>query len=311
MRIAVLCSGSVLQPVLEALYSQGLLAGVAVPAAPAVEDPNLALETVLRQARVSCLRVDNGDLTGQMAPWLRSLAADALCCMGFPRKLPADLLTMPPLGCYNFHGGPLPQYRGPDPVFWQIRNREVAGAITVHRMTPRIDSGAIAHEAHLPIGTDDTYGLWMQRLGGALPRVMIEFVQQLAIHGAAVPLREQDPETGRYFPRPTDADRTIDWSWGASAIDALVRACNPVYGGALTTLHGVPVRLLEVSPLPAQAGGESTSGTVVTADAAEGLRVACGTGELLRLELLYGMEGFFSGPRLARIFGLKPGQRLA
>lgn len=308
MKIAILCNGAVLQPALEALYSQGLLAGVATPAATVAGDPSLMIEMAVKQAGVPFLRVGEGDLTAQLAPWLKGVDADLLCCMGFPRKLPPELLALPRLGCYNFHGGPLPGYRGPDPVFWQIKNQEPCATVTVHRMEPQLDTGAIVHTATQPVGVDDTYGLWMQRLGGVLPRVMIEFVQQVAIHGEALPLQEQATATARYLPRPTDADRTIDWSRSAAEIDALARACNPVYGGALTSIKGVPLRILEFSPAPALP--ENTApGTVISA-ADNALRIACGNGESLVAGIIYSMDGFFTGNRLMRVFGLQPGERL-
>lgn len=309
LKIAALCNGAVLLPALEALYSQGLLAGVAAPEAIAEGDPNLALEAVVRQADVPFLRVNKTDLVGQLAPWLAGIAPDVVCCMGFPAKIPADLLNLPPLGCFNLHGGALPNYRGPDPVFWQIKNREQYGAITIHRMIPEIDAGGVAHAERVLIGPDDTYGLHMQRLGAVLPRVLIEFVQLLAIRGDALSLQEQDTVAARYQPRPNDADRTIDWSWSAASIDALVRACNPVYGGALTQLNGVPVRLLEVS-IGSPLVEDTPPGTIVTTGD-DGIRVACGQGESLIIEIVYSMDGFFTGRRLVKIFGLRPGDRLA
>ncbi len=311
MRIAVLCNGAVLQPALEALYSQGLLAGVATPEAAAAGDPSLPLEAAIRQAGVPFLRVNKSDLTGQLAPWLREIGADTLCCMGFPRKLPAALLDLPRLGCFNFHGGALPQYRGPDPVFWQIRNREQYGAITIHRMTPEIDGGGVAHTELVPVGPDDTYALHMQRLGAVMPRVAIEFIQQLVLRGDALPLQEQASSSARYLPRPTDADRTIDWSWPAAEIDALVRACNPVYGGALTLLKGIPVRLLEISPAPPCKDSRLPPGTIVSASDEDAIRVVCGQEETLFLELICSNDGFFTGRRLTRIFGLRPGDLLS
>lgn len=307
MKIAVLCNGTILQPTLESLYSQGLLVGVAVPDCRGGEDINLPLEAAVRQAGIPSLRVSRTGLTGQLAPWLREIAPDVVCCMGFPAKIPAELLELPRLGFYNLHGGALPRYRGPDPVFWQIRNREPHGAIAIHRMTPEIDCGGIAHTERVPVGPDDTYGLHMQRLGAVLPRVMIEFVQQLALRGDALPLQEQETAAARYLPRPTEMDRTIDWSQSVAEIDALVRACNPVYGGALTLLKGTPVRLLEVSPAPPLTDDRTLPGTIIAAGGADGIRVACGHGESLFLESVYAMDGFFTGRRLAKIFGLRPG----
>lgn len=310
MNIAVLCSGTVLQPTLETLYSQGLLAGVAVPAGGGGDDANLPLETALRQAGIPFLRIDMNGLTGQLAPWLDEIAADVVCCMGFPGKIPPELLKLPRLGFFNLHGGALPRYRGPDPVFWQIKNREPFGAIAIHRMTEKIDGGGIAHAEQVPLGPDDTYALHMQRLGGTLPRVMIEFVQQLAIHGDQLPLHTQEAATSPYLSRPADADRTIDWSWPAAEIDALVRACNPIYGGALTLLKGIPVRLLETAPAPPCTGARIPPGTIIAAGTADGLRVVCGQGETVALEIIYAADGFFSGQRLAKIFGLRPGDRM-
>ena len=311
MNIAVLCSGTVLQPTLEALYSQGLLAGVAVPGSGGGDDVNLPLEMALQQAGIPFLHVGTDDPAGQLAAWLGEIAADVVCCMGFPGKIPPELLELPRLGFFNLHGGALPRYRGPDPVFWQIKNREPFGAIAIHRMTEKIDGGGIAHTERVPLGPDDTYALHMQRLGGILPRVMIEFVQQLAIQGAQLPLHVQEAATTPYLPRPADADRTIDWTRSGAEINALVRACNPIYGGALSKLKGIPVRLLEVAVAPDCTNRQTPAGTIISASAEEGLRVTCGQDETLSVDLIYSNDGFFTGRRLARIFGLQPGDRMA
>ena len=310
MKIAVFCNGAVLQPSLEVLFSQGLLAGVVVPEGAGGDDVNLPLEMALRQAAVPFLRVKRSSLSAQLAPWLEEISPDVVCCMGFPAKIPAELLEIPRFGFYNFHGGHLPHYRGPDPVFWQIRNREPYGAITIHRMTAEIDCGAIAHAELVRVGDEDTHHLHLQRLGATMPRVLIEFVQQLAIHGEQLPLQQQDATQSRYLPRPSDSDRTVDWSWTAGEIDAIVRACNPVYGGALTFLKGIPLRILETSPAPPCVGNQTLPGTVLSASGTEGLRIACGQGESLVIEIIYAMDGFFSGKRLAKIFGLRPGDSL-
>lgn len=311
VRVTVLCQGTVLQPALQALHSQGLLAGVAVPESAGNGDVHAHLEAALRQALIPFLRTAGPDLEGQLAPWLRGIAPDVVCSLGFPYKIPAALLDLPRLGFFNLHGGALPGYRGPAPVFWQIKNREPYGAVAIHRMTPEMDGGGLAHTERVPIGPDDTYGLHMQRLGAVLPRVMVEFVQQLAIQGDKLPLKEQSAASARYLPRPTEADRTVDWSRSAEEIDALIRACNPVYGGAFTTLKGVPVRLLQVTTVTPCTDPKTSPGTIVAASVQEGIRVACGLEETVSVDIVYSEDGFFTGHRLVKIFGLRPGDRMS
>jgi len=311
MKVAVFCHGTVLLPTLEALYSQGLLVGLAAPEGSGPIDVDGPLEAAARQAGVPVIRVARPGLAAQLGPWLHEIGPDVACCIGFPRKIPESVLSQPRLGFFNFHGGALPGYRGPDPVFWQIRNQEPYGAIVVHRMTSEIDAGGIAHAEPVPLGPDDTYGLHMQRLGAVLPRIMIELVQQLAIKGETLPLEEQDPASARCYPRPTGADMTIDWCRPAAEIGALVRACNPTYGGALSRLKGVPVRLLQVTATIHGADEGAPPGAIVAASIEEGVRVVCGGGETLCVDIVYGMDGFFTGRQVVKIFGLRPGDRMS
>ncbi|WP_460553859.1 hypothetical protein, partial [Hymenobacter daeguensis] len=67
-------------------------------------------------------------------------------------------------------------------------------------------------------------------------------------------------------------------------------------------------RLLSVTPLAGPAPGPP--GTVLVASAAEGLVVACGAGEALRLDAVALDEGYFTGPQLAAL-GVQAGEVLA
>jgi methionyl-tRNA formyltransferase len=308
MRVAVLCQGTVLQPALAALHSQGLLVGLGVP--DRMPEIHLPLEQAARRAGIPFVAVNATGLAGQLSRWLKESNPDVVCTMGFPHKIPATLLEQPQLGFFNFHGGILPQYRGPDPVFWQIKNQEPVGAITIHRVAPELDTGDIAHVEAVPLGPEDTYGLHLQRLGAVLPRVLIELVQQLEIQGHRLPLTEQPTAGAHYWKRPTEADLTVDWSGSPAAIQALVRACNPVYAGAMTLMKGVPVRLLQVADGGPAGSRDLPPGLIVEASPEKGLRVACSQGQTLFLDIIYAQDGFFSGPQLVRIFGLAPGDAL-
>jgi methionyl-tRNA formyltransferase len=308
MRVAVLCQGTVLQPALAALHSQGLLVGLGVP--DRLPEINLPLEQAARQAGIPFVRVQATALEEQLSRWLEESNPDVVCTLGFPHKIPGDLLEKPQLGFFNFHGGALPQYRGPDPVFWQIKNQEPFGAITIHRIAPELDTGGIFHAEAVPMGPEETYGLHLQRLGAVLPRLVIELVQQLEIHGGSLPLTEQPAAGAHYWKRPREKDLTVDWTGAAAAIQALVRACNPTYAGALTLMKGIPVRLLQVTGGSPYNNKELTPGTIVEASAGRGILVACGQGQTLFLDIVYAEDGFFTGQQLVRIFGLGAGEQM-
>lgn len=308
MRVAVLCSGAVLQPALQALASQNLLVGLGVP--DRMPEMHAGLEQAARQINIPFVYVSSTDIEDQLAGWLEASSPDVVCVMGFPYKIPEHLLQRPRLGFFNLHGGALPRYRGPDPVFWQISNREPAGAITIHRMMSELDTGGIAHAESVPIGPEDTYGLHMQLLGAMLPRVMIEFVQRLAIQGDKLSLTEQPSDDARYWKRPTEVDRTIDWNASSETIAALVRACNPLYAGAMTTLRGIPIRLLQVSDGGKSDMPQQVPGLILGASSEDGIRVACGDGRTLFLDIVYTGDGFYTGQHLVGLLGVRMGEQV-
>jgi methionyl-tRNA formyltransferase len=60
----------------------------------------------------------------------------------YDKILPAEFIT-----CFdrllNIHNGPLPRYRGVSPINWALKNGESSHGVTIHEITPGIDSGPI------------------------------------------------------------------------------------------------------------------------------------------------------------------------
>lgn len=48
------------------------------------------------------------ELESGLVSWLREISPDAVIVMTFPYKLPAVVLDLPPMGCWNFHMALLP-----------------------------------------------------------------------------------------------------------------------------------------------------------------------------------------------------------
>jgi methionyl-tRNA formyltransferase len=71
-----------------------------------------------------------------------SLPYDLGFSVFYDKILPAEFIT-----CFdrllNIHNGPLPRYRGVSPINWALKNGESSHGVTIHEITPGIDSGPI------------------------------------------------------------------------------------------------------------------------------------------------------------------------
>ncbi len=306
MRIAVLANSPMALPTLQFLLDQNLLAGVVLPAA---ERPVAVRIVALTEPwGLPVLRVTRDVVADPLAEWLGDVAADVAWVMGFPYRLPAVVLEAPRLGCFNFHPGRLPAYRGPDPLFWQILHREPVAGLSVHRMDTGLDAGPLVHVEPVPIGPGDTSGVLLGKMAPVAARVAAGLVDALAARPDSLSGQPQDPAAAGYQRRPTVDDLAIDWAGQTAAeIEALVRAANPFHGGALAFRRGMPIRVWQASV--ADAGGAPAPGVTSLGGAGEAPAVGC-RGGAVRLEVIGAEDGLFDGARFAALFGLQPGEVL-
>ena len=83
-------------------------------------------------------------------------AVDYLITAGYGKLLPALWLTHPRLGALNLHFSLLPKFRGANPAEWAILLGETETGITLIKMSPEFDTGAILAQAQIPIEPTDT-----------------------------------------------------------------------------------------------------------------------------------------------------------
>jgi methionyl-tRNA formyltransferase len=202
-----------------------------------------------------------------MAPLLRRYEPDLVLCAGFPWKIPPDALAVPRLGAVNGHPSLLPDYRGPSPVAWAIRNGETEIGFTFHRMDAELDTGAILAQATVPLDDEHSWEELTPKLGGVVGELL---------PAALARIEQGDPgdaqEGGRYFSFFEPEYARIDRSRPVGEVERQVRAWrfhSTTEGerGALTELDGETVRVLRV-----------------TRDAAEGPALECADGTLRIVE---------------------------
>jgi hypothetical protein len=102
---------------------------------------------------------------------LAASGAEAVVTFHCDQILTAETIATLPQGGINVHAGLLPDHRGPVPTLHALLDAEPRFGVTLHRLVPRIDAGAVLAQARVE-----------------LPAVPTALAAALHVHEAAVPL---------------------------------------------------------------------------------------------------------------------------
>ncbi|MXV17048.1 methionyl-tRNA formyltransferase [Hufsiella ginkgonis] len=305
MNIVLLANHVYALPVLHYLAQQKQLQAVVIPAT--IQEYNLQVERAAGMHGIPCKRISRRELHHTFSDWLKTQQTEIVIAYTFSFRIPEKVLSIPVFGFFNVHYSLLPAYRGPFPVFWQMKNGDPTGGVTIHRMSGEFDTGPVVFQQPVPVGAGDTYGTYSSKLGGVSLNLVYQLLQTL-VNGSSLSTHTQDESRSTYFSRPGPTDLAINWTQNTAVeIEALVNACNYEMGGAVTVFRGQPVKILEVSQASVQTA-DTVPGTIVHSDHTNGVFVACRNRQFLRINIIQLTEGVVSGFRLAA-FGLKPGER--
>ncbi len=278
------------------LQAAGLLSAIVIPAKHQARLLPSFIQSGFENRIIHMVQKET--LGSELESLLQQYQADTVMVITFPWKLPENVLSIPSNGCFNFHPGLLPKYKGADPIFWQIRNRESKAGITVHLMTSKIDDGPVLMVEELPMIPGETYGIHVQRIALLINDSIMKCVAAIQ---DGKRLDEQDALAASLFTKkPVREQLIIDWNkHSAAEIEALINASNPKYNGACTSIRNIEASILEVSPADLNNGPEDLRpGTIVYADALYGLVVACMDKQFLKINIMCMQEGYLSGSKL-------------
>ena len=79
----------------------------------------------------------------QLSQWLVQKDADLCVVFSMSRLLKKEIFSIPKHGTINLHPSFLPEYRGPNPDFWQYHDCELSPGVTVHFVDEGEDTGGI------------------------------------------------------------------------------------------------------------------------------------------------------------------------
>jgi methionyl-tRNA formyltransferase len=143
-----------------------------------VDDPG-SLRALCREARIPVVTVR--DVNGaDFHAALREARADLIVTFHFDQILAAETIALAPLGGINVHPSLLPRHRGPMPVFWAMREDPRLLGVTVHRLVPRIDAGAVLAQRAMPLPPGlsvATAARALHGLGAGLASTVVEAIE--------------------------------------------------------------------------------------------------------------------------------------
>lgn len=303
IKALVLCSSRFAIPSVHQLLQAGILVAIAVPAS--ADETAEQCGEMVKGTAVPVLRLSATGYEQELIKIIQKYKVNTGLMLTFSHRLPASVYSLPALGFYNFHPGPLPLYRGPDPVFQQIKRMEEYAGIVIHKLDERFDTGPVIIKEKIKIEPGDSYGLLTSKLAAKAAAMLGVLIKMLMLD-IAPPLKPQQAEESTYYKKHGAADVIIDWNtMSAEEIAALMNACNPWNKGALTKIKNMIVRLPEgkVIPMPENSAGKAGS---VISIADNELLVAALNNKAISISFLHMEEGFFNAGRLSA-FGVRAG----
>ena len=211
---------------------------------------------------------------------LTALQPDLFVTAAFGQILSKAVLDIPRLGTINVHASLLPQYRGSAPINWCILSGENKAGVTTMMTNEGIDTGDMLLRDEVEIGENETAEELTERLSKLGAQTLLRTLRALE-DGTLVRTPQVEAEAS-YQPMLTREMGEMDWSRSAQQLHDQVRGLYP-WPGAYTTMDGGVLKVWVSRVSDMQAG--AAPGTVVKADAKEGLFVACGTGVLQIVEM--------------------------
>lgn len=209
---------------------------------------------------------------------LRELDPELIVAAAYGRILPDDILALPPKGCINVHSSLLPKYRGSAPINWAILNGDSETGVTIQEMVHDLDAGDIILQRATPIGADEDAAALYDRLAELGGELLTEAVAQ--IEAGTVTRTPQDHEKATLAPMLSRALSPINWTRPAQAVHDQVRGLYPWPAASTDVISGDTIKIYR-SSLP----GKTVStypGVIVSADK-QGIDIACGDGQVLRI----------------------------
>lgn len=172
---------------------------------------------------------------------LTNLQPDLMVVVAYGLMIPAWLLAMPRLGCWNIHASLLPRWRGAAPIHRAIEAGDSETGVCIMQLEVTLDTGPVYHCLSTPIGPLDTAGTLHDRLADMGAQALTHCID-LSINDLLPVPFIQDDAGAVYAKKLSKAEAELDWDQPAEVLQRRIRAFNP-WPVAWCELNGQRLRI--------------------------------------------------------------------
>lgn len=164
---------------------------------------------------------------------IRDFAPDIMVVVAYGLILPAELLSIPRLGCINIHVSLLPRWRGAAPIQRAVLAGDKFSGVTIMQMDEGLDTGAALLTEQIAISDDDTSGSLHDKLAHLGAEKIVEYLANPSHYIS----QEQSRDGVSYAAKLSKEEAQINWSESAELIVRKIRGYNP-FPGSYSYLNG-------------------------------------------------------------------------
>lgn len=211
---------------------------------------------------------------------LLKLNPDIILVGSWGEKFSKEIYDLPRIAAINAHPSLLPKYRGPNPYFWTIRNREQVSGVTFHLIDKDLDTGAILAQEEIKIYPSDTGKSLKERTVLVARGVVCELLKDLG-EDIIIPLTQREDKAS-YYSHPCDLE--LDFAGTAEENEALIRAIYP--WNEAYFFHNDTCLAISHTEIYINDSDFSQAGTIIDCDYKEKtISVLCGDNKVLKMHV--------------------------
>lgn len=265
---------------------------------------NRKVHEFVRQTHVQIS--EERDKDRDLYAWLNKEKFDVCFVIGYKYRIKLDRLTCRSK-LFNIHFGPLPMFKGPTPVFWQLKYGVEKIGLCIHHLTEKLDSGGVVWLKE--IENREHYNC--KQVSHLFSQLCVEgvlLILPFLMKGINLPVVDRSIFKAAYQKRPVLNDVKINWQQ-MSAVDICntIRACNPWNKGAITFYKGQELKLMDARIVFFKEDIECEAGTIIRSD--EELHIRCKDKKTLKVNTLFFQESYLPSYQ-SSLMGLKKGEKL-